>query len=333
MSLDLDSLRAAVAEHGAVCRVVVARTQGSAPREAGACMLVWRDGAGWGQSGTIGGGTLEYEAAQAARKQLDSPGTSARIRRLPLGPALGQCCGGAVVLLSEVFDASTLPEPDPAGIFARPTRPGAPMPMAVKRILTDARVPAASLIGDWMIEPVAPGRAPLWIFGAGHVGRALVDVITPLPHFVITWIDTAPERFPPDVPASVTVLPASAPDRVVPHAPKHAHHLILTYSHGLDLDLCHALLSHDFASAGLIGSASKWARFQKRLAGLGHAPERISRITCPIGDPGLGKHPQAIAIGVAQALISLQNGSQHPFSNREQSDDRPSIRSDRASCA
>jgi len=96
---------------------------------------------------------------------------------------------------------------------------------------------------------------------------------------------------------------ATAPARLVPHAPVRAEHLIATYAHDLDLALCHALLTHDFAGAGLIGSATKWARFRARLSALGHAPAQISRIACPIGDPALGKHPQAIALGVATALL------------------------------
>ena len=90
----------------------------------------------------------------------------------------------------------------------------------------------------------------------------------------------------------------------MPHAPHDAHHLILTYSHALDLALCHGLLGHGFARAGLIGSATKWARFRSRLGALGHAPAQIARIRCPIGTPGFGKHPQAIAIGVASGLLS-----------------------------
>jgi xanthine dehydrogenase accessory factor len=90
----------------------------------------------------------------------------------------------------------------------------------------------------------------------------------------------------------------------VRYAPKKADHLILTYSHEIDLDLCHRLLGHGFRSAGLIGSRTKWARFRKRLAALGHAPAAIERITCPIGTPALGKHPQAIAIGVAAAMLA-----------------------------
>ena len=106
------------------------------------------------------------------------------------------------------------------------------------------------------------------------------------------------------IPAGVTTVPAAKPAELVRHAPRDAEHLVLTYSHNLDLELCNRLLSHDFRFAGLIGSATKWARFRSRLAALGHSPERISRITCPIGDPGLGKHPQMIAVGVAAQLLA-----------------------------
>jgi xanthine dehydrogenase accessory factor len=89
----------------------------------------------------------------------------------------------------------------------------------------------------------------------------------------------------------------------VKFAPDSARHLILTYSHALDLELCHQLLSHRFAFTGLIGSKTKWARFRKRLAELGHTAAQITRITSPIGEPILGKQPQAIAIGVAASLL------------------------------
>ena len=304
MSFALAPLKRALASHARVVRVVVARVEGSAPREVGAAMLVWADG----QAGTIGGGALEFEAVARARAQLGA-GAPVALDRVPLGPDLGQCCGGAAVILREIFSASDLQELEKAPIFARPVKPGGEMPLAVRRLLAQARAgrahPAPAYIDGWMIEPLTPPARPLWIYGAGHVGRALVNVITPLDEFVITWVDTAPERFPP-APEGVTILPASAPQRVVAHAPRDAHHLIVTYSHALDLELCHALLSHGFASAGLIGSDTKWARFRTRLAALGHRDQAIETITCPIGDKRLGKHPQAIAIGVARHLLTIK---------------------------
>ncbi|MFW2545055.1 xanthine dehydrogenase accessory protein XdhC [Primorskyibacter sp. 2E107] len=300
MSFDLEALKAAVAAHGRVARVVVAEVRGSTPREVGAAMLVWREGARPGQSGTIGGGTLEHEAARHA---FDRHGAT----RHALGPEMGQCCGGAVTLWTEQFDAEAVAALEGRRVVAR--GPGA-MPFTVGALLSQARRegqrPPPELRDGWMIEPVAAPQRPLWIWGAGHVGRALVQVLSPLPDLAITWVDTGPERFPPEIPEAVTPVPAARPAALVPHAPPEAEHLILTYSHALDLDLCHAILSHDFAFCGLIGSDTKWARFRKRLGALGHADAQISRICCPIGQKSFGKHPAAIAIGVATQLLTLQ---------------------------
>lgn len=291
MGFDLDGLRAAVAAHGRVARVVIAEVVGSSPREVGAAMLVWQGG----KSGTIGGGALEWQAAQAAF-------TRTGFSRHALGPELGQCCGGAVTLLTEVFDATTVPEED---VIAR--GPG-DRPLAVQRVLDRARAqgaaPVAQMVQGWFIEPVLRPSRALWIWGAGHVGRALVDVLSPLPDWAITWVDTGPERFP-DIPDGITALPTPEPARAMALAPQHAHHLILTYSHELDLALCHAALEHGFGFAGLIGSDTKWARFRKRLRALGHADAQINRICCPIGQKQLGKAPHAIAIGVAAQLLTL----------------------------
>ncbi len=298
---DLAALQTAVTTHGPVARVVIAAVKGSSPREVGASMLVWANG----QSGTIGGGALEWQATARARDMLTTGGH--RLNHESLGPNLGQCCGGAVSLLTEIYTAATLPTE--ATRIAR-SIDGSPMPLAVKRLITQARNqgthPAPQLVQGWMVEPIAHPTRHLWIWGAGHVGRALVHTLAPLPGLSITWIDTAPDRFPETIPDNTRALPVPNPADAVELAPKSAEHLILTYSHALDLDLCHRLLAHGFNACGLIGSASKSARFRSRLAALGHQPATIARITCPIGDPALGKHPQAIAISVAHALLSRQ---------------------------
>lgn len=314
--LDLGAIGAAVAARGRVARVVVVSVAGSAPREPGAAMLVWPEG----QSGTIGGGALEWEAAARARAMIAAAaapgGGAARVDRLALGPALNQCCGGAVVLVTEVWDAARLAAVDPAaGVVLRPVAPGAgAMPLALRRLAGRARgeglTPGAPrLLDGWLAEPLAVPRRAVWIWGAGHVGRALVAVLAPLPGLALTWVDTEAARFPDLIPQGMTARVAARPGDLVPEAPAAAEHLILTYSHALDLDLCHRLLRHGFGRCGLIGSASKRARFRARLAGLGHAPGAIDRIDCPIGDPALGKHPQAIAIGVAAALIAARPGA------------------------
>ena len=300
--LDLAQLKKAVAEHGRVTRVVVADIAGSVPREVGASMLIWSTG----QSGTIGGGTLEFAASQKAREMLTSE-TTTRLTKHPLGPSLGQCCGGSVTLVSEVFSAAELDALSDAQSFARLVAGKSPMPLMMKRAQSLARNQGQSvdtLLADgWLIEPLSAASVPLWIWGAGHVGRAMVNTMVDLQEFDITWIDTDVSRFPETIPANVTQLTAENPAQLVKFAPDSARHLILTYSHALDLELCHQLLSHRFAFTGLIGSKTKWARFRKRLAELGHTAAQISRITSPIGEPILGKQPQAIAIGVAASLL------------------------------
>ncbi len=302
MSFDREELARAVEHHGRVARIVVAEAKGSAPRGAGTSMLVF-DG---GQSGTIGGGALEYRAVSAARGILGTGG--AKVARQALGPALNQCCGGAVTLVTEVFDAASLPGEGP---FARQVEGSHDMPLSMRHALKAARgqglAPVIRLHDGWLIEAAAPARRPLWIFGAGHVGRALVDVLRPLPDFAVTWVDTAAERFPEVVPEGVAALPAADPVRALSLAPEEAQILILTYSHELDLALCHAALARGQARIGLIGSATKWARFRSRLGHLGHSGAALERIACPIGNPALGKHPQAIALGVAAALLETRS--------------------------
>lgn len=314
MSFDRDDMARRIAAHGAVVRVVVAEVAGSAPREAGAAMLVWADG----QAGTIGGGALEHGAAARARAML-AAAAGDRFDRLALGPALNQCCGGAVTLLCEIWDRARL-----AGVagsvVARPL-PGTAgeMPLVVRRILARARGegvrPTMRVVQGWVVEPVAAPVREIWIWGAGHVGRALVAVLAPLPGLRLIWIDTDAGRFPA-VPEGVVQRIAADPADLVAAAPQHAEHLVLTFSHALDLALCHRLLRHGFAELGLIGSASKWARFRSRLAALGHPEAQIARIRCPIGRPELGKHPQAIAVGVACDLLTNTNNKTETGSGR-----------------
>lgn len=300
--IDLALMARCVEAHGSVVRVVIAEVGGSAPREVGAAMLVWPEG----QAGTIGGGALEFQAAASARKLLTG-GRPFSVSRQALGPKLGQCCGGAVTLVSEVFDADRLHDLKDQTGYLRRVEGTQDAPLALCGKLRMARnsgkLPATELSDGWLIEPLQSAKTSLWIWGAGHVGRAIIQTLAPLPEYKITWVDTARERFPEDLPQDVTAVPAAEPTALVAHAPANAQHLILTYSHALDLELCHQLLRHGFDFIGLIGSHTKWARFQRRLAALGHGSAQIARITCPIGTPRLGKHPQAIAIGVAMQLM------------------------------
>ncbi|MFD2173746.1 xanthine dehydrogenase accessory protein XdhC [Rhodobacter lacus] len=295
MSLRREALLAAAAR-GPFVRVLVAEVKGSAPREPGAEMLVWPDHV----EGTIGGGALEFEAIARARSCQ-----GARLERFALGPDMGQCCGGAVSLAFEPMDAQSLAHIE-GTVFARPLGAPSEMPLAVTRARAEARRAGTQpplLCAGWLVETLAPDPEQLWVWGAGHVGRAIVNVIAPLPDWAIRWADTDAARFPDTLPQGVTRLIAENPADLVSLAPPSARHLILTFSHALDFELCHRLLGRGFSACGLIGSQTKWSRFQRRLTELGHSPAQISRIACPIGDPSLGKAPQAIAISVAAALL------------------------------
>lgn len=212
---------------------------------------------------TIGGGALEYRAIATAREILASGGAE-QSETIPLGPNLGQCCGGAVTLRYS---------------YAAP-----PTDHHNKSSLRHG-TPDCCL--------------PLWLWGAGHVGRAMVAHCPPQA-FDLTWVDTALDRFPAGIPAHVTVVPAADMPLLAARAPKDVHHLIFTYSHEIDLALCAALLRRGAASIGLIGSETKWARFSKRLRDMGLDP---AQITCPIGDKTLGKHPDEIAHGTVGAFL------------------------------
>lgn len=297
MSFQLDQM-CTLAEQGPVVRVVVAATKGSVPREVGAAMLVTTNEV----FGTIGGGALEFDAIKQARVAVEDT-----LEHLPLGPALGQCCGGLVTVLIEIWDKKRLAKARADGVVARPL-PAASSepPMRVRRLLmvarAEGRLPAPGIIDGWMVEPVSTPAREVWVWGAGHVGRALVATLAPLPDIEIKWADSARDRFPKDT-GAIQALIAENPADLVSLAADHAEHFVLTYSHALDLELCHRVLGRPFRTLGLIGSATKWARFRSRLKALGHVETQIDRIQCPIGDPSLGKHPQAIALGVASEVI------------------------------
>ncbi len=297
---DLAELSETVTKYGNVVRIVIAGFQGSAPRETGASMLVWAGG----QSGTIGGGALEWQAAKAARQMLELSGEWRRdTLKMPLGPALNQCCGGSVTLLLERYTSFEIASIDAtAPSFTRPKQDSispTPAPLQASRLLRAQRS-GAGIDAGWFSEALKTEQTPLYLYGAGHVGREIVRVLAGLP-YEITWIDTHKNRFPEIIP--VAWQANTNPAALVINAPDNALHFVLTYSHAHDLEICHQVLSRPFKHLGLIGSASKKARFLKRLRELGHSEPTLAQLQCPIGDRALGKTPQAIAIGLAYWLM------------------------------
>ena len=220
---------------------------------------------------------------------------------------MGQCCGGAVELLIEILDETKVKFISvDDGFFARPVFKDEKS-LNVQALIKSYRnksVPIKTSFKDgWLFEPVTKEKELIWIYGAGHVGTAIANILSKLNQFSVTCIDTSQDRYPDNFPKTVEKLITKNPAQIVQYAPSETHHLILTYSHALDLEICHQLLQHNFATAGLIGSKTKWARFKKRLNELNYTFEQINTIICPIGEPSFGKSPYEIAIGVASMLL------------------------------
>lgn len=251
-------------DSGEGVRVTIVETKGSAPRDAGTAMWVTMAEV----SGTIGGGNLEYQAIEQARKLLADKGQTSLTQTYALGPLLEQCCGGSVVLSLEKMSLDA----------AR----------AIEREASEVQV-----------------RHPLYMFGAGHVGRAVYRALQPLP-FSLHWLDERAEEFL-NVSAGHAIMDhRSDPLDVVENAAAGGLYLIFTHSHALDYEIVKAVLARgDARYCGLIGSRTKRARFENRLL-----RERVvdvaglEALTCPIGVPGItGKEPEVIAAGVVAQLL------------------------------
>jgi xanthine dehydrogenase accessory factor len=259
-----DILRGLLARNEPAIVVSVATVKGSAPREAGTHMIVTADRS----YGTIGGGRLEWEATARARTLLsdDSAGDT---MSLPLGPEIGQCCGGFVSLRLRRADQALCTE-----LEASEQRARAALPLVL-------------------------------LFGAGHVGKALARALAPLP-LRVRWIDGRADVFPnPPIEGPEVVVTERLLEEVEA-APAGAACLVLTHSHALDSMVCAAALQRgDFAYLGLIGSKTKRAQFERAFRDLEIPQERIARLVCPIGARLRDKRPAVIAALVAAELLEV----------------------------
>jgi xanthine dehydrogenase accessory factor len=298
--------------------VTVAIVEGSGPREPGARMLV----AAGQLAGTIGGGHLELRAIETARAML-AAGTARHVERFALGPSLGQCCGGVVHLAFELVDpmhAALLGQRQTADSWRLVALDGAPdsalyddagelLAGVAAPLFARARGTHVMQEQDgrrWLVAQVIAPRAHVVLFGAGHVGAALVRALAHLPCSV-TWVDEREDMFPADVPANVRIAASDAPEDLVADAPPHASYLVMTHSHALDQRLAAAILARpDVGWFGLIGSRTKRKQFEHRLRARGFDPARIEAMACPIGLPGItGKQPAVIAASVSAQLLIL----------------------------
>ncbi len=264
--------------------VTIDSFEGSSPREVGAWMLVQAHAV----QGTIGGGHLEFEAIALARTLLGGagpdpntqPGTPAdTLRRYPLGPALGQCCGGVVQLKFAFIGAGD----------------------TIKIEAVCSEIAWARGLNSLKIV----------LFGGGHVGTALASVLGTLP-CTLRWVDSRDEIFPAQLPHNVVAEHSDPVQAAVSAIAAGSHVLVMSFSHAEDLDIIVQCLlrlrsKNDLPFIGLIGSKTKWASFRQRLTARGFSAAEIARVTCPIGTQGIaGKEPEVIAVSVAAQLLSLR---------------------------
>ncbi|CAD5110512.1 xanthine dehydrogenase accessory protein XdhC [Zestomonas carbonaria] len=250
------SALAELQERGEPCVLVtIIEERGSTPRNAGSKMVVTAERI----YETIGGGHLEYKAMEMAREMLEKRTQDTRLERFSLGASLGQCCGGATVLL---------------------------------------------------FEPMGQPQAQIAVFGAGHVGRALVPLLASLP-CKVRWIDSRENEFPEQLPAGVEKVVNEDVVDEVENMPAGSYFIVMTHNHQLDLELTAEILKrNDFAYYGLIGSRTKRVKFEHRLHERGFAPEVVQRMRCPMGLPEVkGKLPMEIAISIAGEVVATYNAN------------------------
>lgn len=278
--------------HGPAALVTILATEGSAPRGPGARMVVTEDRL----AGSIGGGALEHQATRQARAILAHPPGSWRVQDYPLGPFLGQCCGGRVRLLVERL-AEVPRGAGPYSVRLGETLRRGARAAAGRSVTAQGPAPAA---GDSFVEPVEGGLLPVMMFGAGHVGAAIAARAAGLP-LQLAWYDGRPSAA---AAAGAELAGEAAMIGRAASASGDVAVLILTHDHALDYRLAAAALSSPARFVGLIGSATKRARFKSRLARDGIDP---GRLTCPIGLPGIvGKEPEVIAIAALAQLLTLR---------------------------
>ena len=235
--------------------VTIIEERGSTPRNAGSKMLVTAERI----FETIGGGHLEFKAMELAREMLHSRSQNTRLERFSLGASLGQCCGGAAVLL---------------------------------------------------FEPMGQPQAQIAVFGAGHVGRALVPLLASLP-CTVRWIDSRENEFPEQLPAGVEKVINDEVVDEVENMPAGSYFIVMTHNHQLDLELTAEILKrNDFAYYGLIGSQTKRVKFEHRLRDRGFDPAVVARMRCPMGLAEVkGKLPVEIAVSIAGEVIATYNAA------------------------
>lgn len=266
-----------VESHGAAVLVSVVATEGSAPRDAGAHLIVTPQG----YHGTIGGGALEWRAMANAQAMLNHP-SGTRLSTHALGPELGQCCGGRVTLSTRILRQEDIEE--------------------IRELVSRETQGPFKILHNGVELSFGQATRQVYLYGAGHVGRALILALATLP-FEVIWVDPRPEAFPRAVPENVTLVT----DVDLATAPQGSFVYIMSHSHALDLAVTDAALRNpNIAHVGLIGSATKRARFINRLRQAQVPEARLQNLICPIGIAGIkSKLPAMIAAATAAQILVL----------------------------
>jgi xanthine dehydrogenase accessory factor len=321
----IDELSDLTAAGRRVVLVTVAGIRGSAPREVGAKMIVTHDAT----IGTIGGGQLEYQCTRIACDMIGGD-EKPELRKFPLGVSMGQCCGGVVDILFEPL-ASGLPgwlrdlralhgQREPAVVVTDLDGQAGKYVVTADSTFGDAAeaTPASIIAGardglaaartahrvdHWFYELVVGTDLNIAVFGAGHVGSAVVQSLSML-DCNIRWIDSRRNIFR-STPANVRSMESSDPSLEVAAMPPHSCYLVMTHSHAIDFELCDRILQRgDAIYCGLIGSLTKRRRFEKRFVAQGMQQHKIDQLVCPIGVDGItGKKPAEIAVAAAAELL------------------------------
>ena len=244
-------------------------TEGSVPRDSGTFMLITPKYL----FGSIGGGQLEYTIIEKAKKKLNEKMVlNTQIINIPLGPSIGQCCGGYAQV--EITKHAN-------GI--------------------------QSLINEKFLNFKLDN---LFIFGAGHIGQELSSRSTDL-DFNVHLIDSRNDYLKMQKEKKVTLIYANYPWMLIKNLPKESYYIILTHSHDYDFKIINEILNfNSFKFLGLIGSKTKMKRFSNRLIKLGHNQTKISQIECPVGIKKItSKKPGEIAISIIGRLLEHRSSN------------------------
>lgn len=259
----IDAAKELTSQGKAYVLVTLLGVRGSAPRDSGTKMVVSEQAS----FDTIGGGHLEHKATKIAQELLSKGESGQYIEHFPLGPKLGQCCGGATSVLFESF---------------------------------------------------ASNRINIMLFGAGHVGHAIIPMLAGLP-VRVQWVDEREALFPPTQYNNVEYVVSDCPSDEVASMPANSYYIVLTHNHQRDFDIASAILKRqDFAHLGLIGSDTKWKRFKQRFEHRGMSPQLIERITCPVGLSNVpGKLPMEVAVSIVGEIIGLYQAQKQPTPSKQ----------------